>query len=227
MGVLARKLLANDAVSLALAASAAYNSANTAVTTSPVTLPSGISAGNLLLMFFIKHNSTDDITGPSGWTELASCTPNGSDIAKIYAKIATGSEGSTENVTHGSNRTAAITYCITGNRNGVSSSEVAVSTVNIDGATLSPNPPNLTPSWGSAENLWIAVAFDNDGAFTFGSYPTNYTLGNELSQHGAGAGNAVITAARLLTGASEDPGAFTIAATSRVWNTFTLAVRPR
>lgn len=228
MGTLARKLLSNDAaVSLSLAASNTYNSAAATVTSAAVNLPSGIVSGNLLLMFFIKHGTTDDITDPSGWSEIASCKPNTSDLAKVYAKIATGSEGATETVAiTTASRAAAITYRITGNRNGVTSSEIAVSTVNVDGSTLSPNPPNLTPSWGSAENLWIALGFAQDGAFTFDSYPTNYSLGQQLAQHGGGTSNGVVAAARLLTASSEDPGAFTISASSRVWNTYTLAVRP-
>lgn len=228
MGVLARKLLMSDTAPLSLAASASWNSANATTSSAAVTLPSGIAAGNLLLMFFIKNGTTDDITDPSGWTELASATPNSTDLAKIYAKIASGSEGATETVAITSaQRAAAITYRITGNRNGVTSSEIAVSSVNIDGNTLSPNSPSLTPSWGSAENLWISVGFANDGAFTFGSYPTNYSLGQQLSQHGTASANAVVAAAYLLTASSEDPGAFTISVSSRVWNTYTLAVRPQ
>lgn len=224
MGMLAPR----SATPLAVASSASWNSNNTSSASHSVTLPSGIQAGNLLLMFFIKNNSnTTELTTPSGWTELASCTPNDNDVGRIYGKIASGSEGSTQTVSTGSSRTAAaITYRITGNRNGLSSSELAVSSANIDGVTTTPNPPSLTPSWGAAENLWIAMSFAHDGAWTFVSYPTNYSLGQNISQHGGGSANGLVAAARLLNASSEDPGVFTVSGTARVWNSFTLAVRP-
>jgi len=93
-----------SALGLSLVSSTSYSSNDTAVTSAVITLPSGIVAGNLLLIFFIKSNVTDDITPPSGWTELAVATPNGSDLAKIYAKIATDAEGATQTISWTSSR---------------------------------------------------------------------------------------------------------------------------
>jgi hypothetical protein len=206
--------------------STATYSQNSSSTSHAVTLPTGISAGELLLMCFIRHDQ-GAITTPSGWTLLASADVDEKDSAAIFAKIASGSEGSTQTVAiDSSTRASAVTLLINGHRNGVSSSEIAVSSANQQTNTLAPDPPSLTPSWGSAENLWLAIGFCDFGSFTFGSYPSGYALGINTVQTGAGTGNAVSVAGKLATGTSEDPGAFTISASARNWASFTLAIRP-
>lgn len=192
----------------------------------PINLPTGITSGNLLLVFAV-FNGSPTVTDPSGWTVLAGqAIPTGGDILRIYAKIADGSEGATVTVTlSGNQRAHAASYRITGNRNGLTSSEIAVSAP-VDANTASPDPPNLTPSWGSAENLWIAADLCASSAFTFSSYPTNYGLGQLNVQSGNNNNaNAVTLAARLLTATSEDPGVFTTV-TARDRSVYTLAVRP-
>lgn len=212
---------AGGGAGLVIAATNTYSD-NTALSSHPVNLPSGISSGNLLTMF-CAFNGSPTVTDPSGWTSLVNKI--NTDTFRIYAKIATGSEGSTETVGLSSgNRASCVTYRITGNRNGVTSSEISVSSA-VDASTATPDPPSLTPSWGSAQNYWIAVTFASDGSFTFSSYPTSYTDGQQNVQTGSGTGNAVSIAARLLTASSEDPGTFTTV-TSRTRSTYTLAVRP-
>lgn len=213
-------------MALAIGSSNTYSNNSGTVASHPVNLPTGISAGNLLLMFFIA-NGSPTVTDPSGWSLLASgATPGTYDTIRLYGKIASGSEGATETVAlSANNRASAITYLVTGNRNGVTSSEIAVSAVNEQGSGINHDPPNLTPSWGSEENLWFAIAFCQDGAMTWSAYPTNYSLGQNAVNTGSGNGNAVAAAARLLTATSEDPGAFTTV-TNRQRSSFTLAVRP-
>jgi hypothetical protein len=199
-------------------------SLDSAVNSHAVNLPPNIVAGDLLLMFFVI-NGGPTVTPASGWTELA--TSNNGDTFKIYARIADGSEGATATFTNtGNQRATAVTYRITGARtvSPPTSSEIAVSSA-VQASTATPDPPSLTPSWGSAENLWIAVTFSTDGGFTFNSYPTDYTLGQQNVQTDGGSGNAVSVAARLLTATSEDPGTFGTT-TSRNRTTHTVAVRP-
>lgn len=207
--------------SLAIATTNTYSNA-VAATSHPVDLPSGITAGDLLLVFFSSHN-TASVTTPSGWTALISKI--NSDAFYVFAKIADGSEGSTVSVVIPSTRVAAaVSYRITGARNGVTSSEIAVSSA-VDASTATPDPPSLTPSWGSSENLWIALTFTIDATFTFSSYPTNYSLGQNNVIVGSGsAGSGLSVAARLFTATSEDPGVFTTV-TARNRSTYTLAVR--
>lgn len=211
-------------MALAIAATNTYSKSDAGISSHPINLPAGIASGDLLLVFAV-FNGGPTVTDPSGWSLLASNGASG-DAARIYAKIADGSEGATVTVTlSGNQRAHAASYRITGNRNGVTSSEIAVSTA-VDANTATPDPPSLTPSWGSDENLWIAVDLCASSAFTFSSYPTNYSLGQLNAQSGNNNNaNAVSVAARLLTATSEDPGSFTTV-TARDRSTYTLAVRP-
>jgi hypothetical protein len=59
-------------MAVAIEATATY-SLDSGSTTHAVSLPAGISAGDLLLMCFVRHDQ-GAITTPSGWTLLASAT---------------------------------------------------------------------------------------------------------------------------------------------------------
>jgi len=210
--------------SLAIAATNSYFDA-TGSTTHNVNLPSGIASGNLL-MVFCEFNATSTVTDPSGWAVTLSAV--NTDTWRIYSRIANGSEGSTVAVTlSNAQRAACLSYRITGNRNGVTSSEIEVSSA-VNATTATPDPPSLSPAWGSAENLWFAVAFVSDGNYgPVTAYPTNYSL-SQLDQGTTTGGNGggVTIGVRLLTASSEDPGTFTTT-TSRIRSTYTLAVRPQ
>lgn len=91
------------------------------------------------------------------------------------------------------------------------------------GASTLPNPPTLTPSWGAADTLWLVVA-GASGAVTASAYPTNYTDGNDDATS-SGTAASIASARRALNAATEDPGTFTISASTN-WVAQTLAVRP-
>ena len=224
-----RKLMDSGAVALQIATTATWNTATADTTTYNVTLPSGIQSGNLLLMFISVDSANDELTR-TGWTTLANDGSANSERKYILARIADGTEGATASFTNATAQTAsANTYRITGARNGLTSSEIAVSAiVNQTSNVASADPPSLTPSWGSAENLWFAVAFINDSAIgSVTAYPTNYSLGQLSNINGSSAsGQAVLTAARLLSASTEDPSAFTWT-TGRRSSAYTVAVRPQ
>jgi hypothetical protein len=228
MSTLARKLMDGVAAQpLAIATSATWNTATSESTSFSVTLPSGIASGDLLLMIISVDGSTDGLTH-TGWTELAQSTGNSENLL-ILGRIADGTEGATASFTNSNAENAAAnTYRITGNRNGLTSSEIAISAPTVVTSNVTTgNPPSLTPSWGSAENLWIAVCATSDGAITsIVSYPTDYTLGQLTNTNSGANGEAIMTAARLLTASTEDPGVFTWT-TGRRPTTYTIAVRPQ
>lgn len=215
-------------MAISVAATNSYTDNTGTVSSHPLNLPSGISSGDLLLVF-AAFNGLPTVTDPSGWTVLVSKT--NTDTYRIYAKIASGSEGSTVTVAlSGANRAASVSYRLTGARSTIDTTATSSATISISSAsdanTATPDPPSLTPAWGSAENLWIAATFASDSSFTFSSYPTNYSLGQVNAQGGSqGNGTAVSVASRLLTAATEDPGTFTTV-TSRTRSTYTLAIRP-
>ena len=132
-------------------------------------LPSGIQAGELLVLFVAAGpfgGGTADIIAPSGWTQLFH-TAN-TDRFGCYYKVATGSEGATVAVSTTGNRSwATNSYRVSGYQG------TPVAGTSATGATASPNPPSVSPSWGSAKTLWIACEADFSGANTAPSNPTN------------------------------------------------------
>lgn len=216
MGMLAQKRLP---ISLAGTATSISNT-----TTPSISLPSGIVAGDIILIF-ASINTTTTITTPSGFTQLA--TNINSDRLYIWAKVATGSEGTSISTT----ATAAviqgyISYRVSNTFGSVSSTGIAVSTVVTASGVTTIDPPSLTPSWGSANNLWIAVCNQDGGDRDVSAYPTNYTLGQLQSGNtGPGASTDVAACARILTASTEDPGVFTFIRNS-IGSAYTLAVRP-
>ncbi len=123
-----------------------YQSGTGGITSHAVTLPSGITSGNLLLIFF-RTGDTGVTHTLSGWTELATRDSNGRTT--IFYKVADGTEGSTATITTGAaRRSVANSYRITG-YSGTPEAAFVASDTN--------NPPSLSPSWGSAKNLWISM----------------------------------------------------------------------
>lgn len=109
------------------------------------------------------------------------------------------------------------------------SSGIAVSSV-VSGSTLTPDPPSLTPSWGSNKNIWFAVDWYGDSNTTFGGltsdYPANYTLNQLFEKNGGGStGMLLAIAARMLTAASDDPGVFTHTGAAKGCDAQTIAVK--
>ena len=159
-----------------------------------VSLPSGIVAGNMLLVFFYTRNFT--ITFPAGWTELfQKVTYNGNGRFGAWYRIADGNEGSTITVTTSSSGYSAhISYRIE-SYSGIPECGIAVTA-----DSYNPDPPNLSPSWGAENSLWIAACGYEESQNASG-YPADYSGG--LSYY------SISGAWRQLYAASEDPGTFT------------------
>jgi hypothetical protein len=199
---------------------ASNNSAQaTATYDHTVNLPANISAGNLLLVFFVV-DSNPTITFPEGWTQLFQAANSTYVNFGVWYRIADGGEGGTITVTTDDNKTSAhISYRITGH----GSSAEAGTAVAPSGST-SPNPPSLSPTWGAGDTLWFACFGQNEGqGETVDAYPTNYTDG-ENKQSGSLNECKVAVARRELNAASEDPGTFTISDTER-WVANTIAIK--
>ncbi|MFC1910514.1 Ig-like domain repeat protein, partial [Chloroflexota bacterium] len=142
-----------------------------------------------------------------------------------YYKVASGSEGGTPVnflTPTGSTTGAAQVYRIT-NWNAT----IAPAIASLQGVTSSktPDPPSLSPGWGTQDNLWIATAgLSGSGSAYEVSYPSGYT--NGYANAYSVAGSAQLCAARLSnTAAAEDPGAFNLNNPSN-WVAYTIAVAP-
>lgn len=173
-------------------------------------------------MLVTSNSSAQTLTPPSGWTAVSgSEASNTNTNMRAFYKSASGSEGNTtvtSSVAGSPKNSVAFCYVIEGHH---ASTPPEGATWNSSNSNA-PDPPNLTPSWGAANNLWLALMGRRSTASSFNSYPTNYTLeqdGNQISNctlYGAG---------RVLNASSENPGTFSIG-TSTPAAAMTLAVRP-
>lgn len=185
---------------------------NSATTSHSVTLPSGIEAGDKLIVFFTCEGSAGGATNtPSGWTKLAErVEDSGAEDIRlvIYTKTAAGSDTLTVTTPTGTDSAYTCYRVYTDN-------DVVVGAL-VDGDSTNPNPPSYTPPSGSQKYMWIAAA-----AFrgSISAYPANYT-NNQLSN--TAENYDIATAVRFNETATEDPGTFTT--TLGEWVAATVAV---
>lgn len=191
-------------------------------TTHNVNMPGTVNSGDLLLAFF-TNDANSTVTTPSGWTQIATAVRTTQATGSVYAKKAAGTEGGTtvNFVTSASRAASANVYRVTG-WSGDLGGVVAASVVP-GGTTAGPNPPSLTTSWGSANNLWFAYAAGSTWATT--SYPGSYTGGTTSTGGSGTTGASTATAQRAVAAATEDPGAFTMTSAQN-GVAFTVAVQP-
>ena len=187
-----------------------------------VTMPSGITAGDLLLVVVAFGVAAErNYATPSGWTLIDRTFGNSGWETYIYAKEAVGSDTLTVAKGGAGASGVAIAYRITGNFGG-GAADVEASLVS---SFANPaNPPSLTPSWGSGDVTWFAgsVVSEADGAPT--AYPTGYSS-NQLSVVEGGVSYRLSMASREAAGTSEDPGVYSYAGTPPFGQPFTIGVR--
>lgn len=186
-----------------------------------VDLPSGIQAGELLLVYVGSDGPQTDIAFPGDWTRINFTEHTNSDGAQASAfRVADGTEGATITVTLNSSKpTTHVSYRISNFRSPtVQLPEVATNESGIE--TTTPDPPNLVPTGGIKDYLWFAFGTEFSGNdFTAG--PSSYSNFQEAA---AGTSSAA-GAERQLFAASENPGTFTLIAGAD-WQTMTMAIHP-
>lgn len=190
-------------------------------TTIAVNMPATVSSGDRLVCFAstYKQNGSNLPTAPSGWSTLATATTAPANGA-IFYKTADGTEGgTTEDFTLPVAQTCCFLVLSIDNQSGIEASSGAT------GLNANANADSLTPTWGSAKNLWIAFTAYGDDDGTVSSYPTNYTDGISLIG-GGGTNNSccIAVAFRELEATSEDPGAIVLSESER-WRAWTVALR--
>lgn len=185
-------------------------------TSATVNLPAGIQSGDMLVISAVWNGSTSTQNWPAGWTTLFTDTGNGHSAA--YRR-ANGSEGLTINVTW---TTARNSHWRSFRASPVHSTQNPESS-NTGGASGEPDPSNLAPSWGAAQNLWIAVGHTHSAASVITAYPTGYT--DNQSDVGYTGAFRHASATRALLASSDDPSIFDFGATNAVWEAGLIAVR--
>lgn len=215
---------------------AARNSGETSTvaTSHTINLPTSISANQLLILkvdYAVTGNSVD-LTG-SGFTAITNGAAE--NVAGSTHGIFTayrwtdGTEGSTVSVaTSVATRVGHQTLRITGAENpSTQAPEAAASTV----ANNPPDPPNLTPTGGAKDYLWIACGGQtySDTNHQVNAAPSNYTDLTAISNASQGAGFCTgATAERQLNASSENPGVFGTVGTATTGESamVTIAVHP-
>ncbi len=191
---------------------------NSNTTTHIINLPTGISAGNLLLVLFSVDNNPA-VTWPAGWTTLYN-TSNG-DRYQLRYRIANGAEGSSITLTTSSSeRSAHTSFRITGH-DSAKAPEIAFTS----GSGRNPDPPELFPSWGGDDTLWFAVAHGQRADRLVTKYPQDYVNGRNDAGGTDNNGTWVASARQGLNDVSENPASFT-AQNVVSWVAATLAIKP-
>jgi hypothetical protein len=199
---------------------AARSSARTTAsdtTSHAITLPSGIAAGDrLLVVFSVDGNPTVSVnTGVSGsnWQKLGQDSNTTVVTGAIFWKIAEGGDALTL-TTSVAEQSSHMALRLT--------NAAAITGSSANGSSTNSNPPSHTPSGGSNDYLWLATR-SGDSTTVATVAPANFS--NLQTLAGVGTSSASTnTAERLFTGSVLDPGTFTSA--TEQWVSWTIAVAP-
>lgn len=207
--------------------SSSSGSGTTGSTTHTLTLPATIESGDLLVCQLVNQQ-IETQTWPAGWTEVELVSGGGgasSITSGVYMETAVGTEDGTDiTVTTPNGRASAFTCYAVQDWAGTEGTDVETGT-GLVGTDANPDPPSASPSWGSAEALFIAFAGHRDDTTTVSSYPANYADDQEDGASGGSTSFDVraLAATRILTTSSEDPGTYTLSA-SEGWVAHTVAI---
>lgn len=188
------------------------NNGTASGTSHTVNLPPNIAAGDLLIILALTGTAT--LTFPAGYAQLY--VNNSIFHSEGQWKLADGTEGASISVTTSASVTGGwITYRVTGWNTSQNPECPAMAT----GSTgTSSDPPIVSPSWGSDDNLYIAVSERSNSDNP--TFPSGYTLSQVTF-----VGTANLSAAgKQATSSSDDPAAFTYAS-SALWRAATIAIR--
>lgn len=183
-------------------ATTAYSADQTGHT---INLPSGITAGDLLLLWFCRDNTTGTVSTPSGWTvEQGPITQN--DQSYLFSRIADGTEGGTVSITtSNSESSTALALRISGRVSHVSSNAV-------NGSAQYANPATVTAT-ASVEALLVhfgsALGNATINASPNGDATTLFVAGN------SGDANNTVTAFAIWAPCTAQNG---MDAVSMAWN---------
>ena len=182
--------------------------------------------GKLCLIALRHGRSPVHLSTPAGWE--SDLYGHSNSRPGLYWRACDGTEGATisieatsDGTTPTDGRVAALAYPVT----GVATNEAAY----LETASIgSSDPPALTPSWGSAENRWLAFYSSRYSDWSVDTYPTNYVLLDALFNNPINGINGVgiVLAHRTLTAVTEDPSPFILSGEVVTERSFTIALRP-
>lgn len=195
-----------------------WNAADaTAVT---VAMPAVVNAGDVLVAVMSVDGTvtvTWDNTAAGSWTQRAAYAANSNQhLLAVFTRIADGSEGGKVLSVGLSAAQQAVTRVmrVTGATGATEISTYA------RGNAVAADPPSLTPGWSGAALYIAALALD--GTATISAPPPGYS--GFVARASSASGQSTNATAWKLGAGGEDPGAYTISATSN-WVAATLALQ--
>lgn len=188
--------------------------------TASVSVPGSPVSGNLLILVIGGYNgpSGSSISTPSGWTLLTSRGGGtaSTQVAYIFYKTASGSEGSTVTITitstSGTASWGSVGYQISGWSGTPQFGTFAT------GTSTSPDPPSVTPTAGASLALALAAGGNISNNQSISAYPSGYSngqLGNNTSA--ANRGWCAGAEATISGTSAVNPGAYTTGQSSSWW----------
>lgn len=186
-------------------------------TSATVQLPTGIVSGELLLIFGYFDVTVGTGLAITGWTRYINTT---GPVIGGFWRIADGSEGATAAATWGTNAVSSWISMRISNWHGSAAPQIGTAT---SGTSASPDGPNLTPSWGAKNTLWLSVVSSAASGDVATAWPSGYIAAQIESSTGTTYGY-IRAAAKGLNAASENPGAYTLT-NSCSWRAQTVGVR--
>lgn len=193
-----------------------------ALSSHPISLPAGITPGNLLLVFF-SCSSTGSITitvdttaSGNDWSQ-AVVTISSNHTANIFYKTdATGSDALTLNLSS-AQRSTSISY-------EISNSSNVIRYTSLIGLSANMNPPSLRSGMTTSDLLWIVFG-STDDAIIASAAPTYFS--NLHTVIGESEGTSCSSATREITMGDTpyNPDPFTTNYAN--WITYTVIVYPK
>lgn len=187
--------------------SASFSTGNSTGGSIAVTMPAGISAGDLLLVAVVAHNDSSNVAvdravSGNAWWQAGAFTNSflNTPGLKLFAKIATGSDALTLlDINNSIPQLAYIAIRITGHGSAITvSAKVQSNNSNAD-------PPSLTQSGAAQDTLWIALLANASVAST--AAPTGYS--NYTTSRVAGGVTLAYADNGIASSSTQDPGTFT------------------
>ena len=185
-------------------------------TSHPIILPPTIESGDLILVAYTVDSVSSVVitwgTDFGTWTQLADANTHTTVVrTEIRYLIADGTEDGVT-LTNTTDESQTISYCCyaiqdwEGTASGIEISSEASTT------GTAPDPSSITASWGTADTLFIAFEGHDDLVdTTVFPYADNNIKGKGITTSGVGSAMC----SDELTGATQDPGAFTLSASQR------------
>lgn len=192
------------------------SSVETTVTGSPtsidVVMPSGLSAGEKVIVIFAGFSDATTITPATGFSTIRRTNHTSFGAAmETFEKVADGSEGATQTFTLDADAPYVMAIRVSGGDPTSASSGTSADTGD-------PNSPSLTPAGGAKDFLWLTIGYSYN-ALNSSYAPASYTAIMKVADSTLGAAYSQLNAS------STNPGAFA-AAGSDGYIAQTIAVYP-